>query len=191
MTFCLLEPVTLGFLPFHTQEGSLGISANRTNLSVTGMGYGIPVDNLTGLQLGDGGVGQISDIDEILHANVKVLGTESMVVHRTCTSSLRTLSNCRHGQRAPLGWACKQCMDGLGTNYKIVVLQNGVLRKYVRDVMCHGHLDAVFTRTNADTMVGLIYRSPRAPPVKITFQVVYKDASVICSLLEGVWTLLG
>lgn len=79
--FSLLEPLTLGFLPFQTEEGVGDISSNRPFLTVGGTavpihGYVIPIENLRGVHVGNDGIGRVSYINDILRGSMKVIATE-------------------------------------------------------------------------------------------------------------------
>lgn len=79
MKLCTVEPVTLGFLPFRTGEGTMEDYENISTLNVDGIGYGMPIANLDSVQLGPVKSAAASRIYEVLRASVRGLAKESYV----------------------------------------------------------------------------------------------------------------
>lgn len=126
ITFCLVEPVTLGFFPFVVATGGNNSDANERTAPV-------------------GGISESSTDDDVRKA-VRNLGKNSVALHRSIVAALRLVATCTHGGRQKQKWTCPECETELESLQRAVATQNAVIARFVADTLQGGSRNPVFTR---------------------------------------------
>lgn len=129
ISFMLLEPISVGFYPHHTEENdAFGMFSSVAPQPTV-------IDE--------------SSTDSDVRDMVKKLVVESTELHKTVSLKLMGLSLCTHGGRSLDQWACTDCESMNGASIRSVSLQNSVLGGYVRNVITHGNCIVKFSRDAA------------------------------------------
>lgn len=137
---------------------------------------------------GSGSITVDSTEDEV-RAAVKCLATEYVRLHRRVAERVRCAYSCKNGNRMITDWICANCATAAGRNYRIVVLKNCVLGRFVRDVFRYGSQNPYLERHKCNLMSIIVEQRPdqfekylsavarRLPPTAITY---WKKCGVIC-----------
>lgn len=154
-SFSLLDPVSLGFFPFHSEccEGNRTERPSNNEESA-------PAERLTVAAVAPSLSGSItvqkmstkiseSSSDGEVRDMVKQLAMESTKLNKTLAARLKELSSCVHGGRNIAQWVCSECADLEAINVKAVQVQNSVLGRFVHEVIANGSSANQFTRAVA------------------------------------------
>lgn len=140
LSFCILEPITLGFFPFHTEArnsashdveayvGEATVPDGTSAIHVPASLSAIPVQT-------DPGPINHSSSDREVRDMVKRLAGESTELHKEVAERLEQLCSYLHDGRSTSQWACKPCEKLQGMNIRAIMLQNSVLGRYVQEVI--------------------------------------------------------
>lgn len=138
LSFSLLEPISLGFSPYHTESND-----NETG----GMLCSVAPEPIVIEELSTD-----SDVRDM----VKKLALESTELHQIVSKRLLDLSVCTHGGRTTEQWDFNRCETLNGTNIKDVTLQNSVLGRYIQNVVTYGIYSVKFSRNFVTVVVTVV-----------------------------------
>lgn len=141
--FCLLEPLTLGFFPYHTQADNSSFTSNGRCTVEMPVRRDFP---------------NAECIDEDILELIPKLGTEEVALHDQVIKALREITMCTHERRSLNEWVCGTCIDTLSGLSDTLNLQDAVVGRFVRDVLPCGSRLPVFTRAASRNVATLIER---------------------------------
>lgn len=140
-SFCIIEPVTLGFFPY------IGADSSGTGNDV-----------VPNAETGD------SEVRDM----ISKLAKESIAIHRSVAKCLEKICNCDHEPaRRPINvtavdhtrqWACSRCTSYLSSEQKIISGQNPIIGKYIQQVMLDGRRTPQFTKFMAGVTRKIVNR---------------------------------
>lgn len=96
--------------------------------------------------------------DDEKRKRMKVIGAESAVLHRKVAESLWDAYGFKDGNRTITDWICKKFVTNIGSSYCVIMPQNCVLVRYLRNFMQHGLHNRFYARKGSYTIACVLER---------------------------------